>query len=116
MTRMAMAAFMLSGCAGNHFALNPASDEAGLIANLWWIMLGAATIIFIIVLALLLISILRGQGGQDRSLDQKKSRRRCHPADRAAFAGGGQHNGGQDQKQAGSSRTAPAVALLTAAL
>jgi cytochrome c oxidase subunit 2 len=78
--RPAIAAFLtagalLSGCSGNHSALNPASDAAERIASLWWIMLVGAAIIFFAVMALLLIGIARGRGERERSLDERNSLR-----------------------------------------
>jgi hypothetical protein len=51
---------LLSACGtSNHSALNPASGEADLIANLWWIMLAGGSVIFIAVIVLLLMGIKR---------------------------------------------------------
>ncbi len=49
----------LTGCAGAPSILQPASENAGTIANLIWVILGIATFVFVVVEALLIYAIVR---------------------------------------------------------
>ncbi|TPP05452.1 cytochrome c oxidase subunit II [Rhizobium glycinendophyticum] len=49
----------LGGCSGDLSALDPAGPYSSAIANLWWVMLGGATLIFALVITLFLLVIYR---------------------------------------------------------
>jgi len=53
---VAAAAVCLSGCAGDLSTLQPGGPAAGAIAQLWWIMLAGAAVLFIGVTAVLLVA------------------------------------------------------------
>ena len=50
----------LAACAGPRSILDPAGPSAEEIATLWWVMFGGAVAVWLLVLALLLITLLRG--------------------------------------------------------
>ncbi|WP_244474810.1 MULTISPECIES: cytochrome c oxidase subunit II [unclassified Rhizobium] len=60
----------MAGCSGDLSALDPAGPYAGAIANLWWVMLGGAALIFALVMTLFLLVIYRPGFGS--SLSQKR--------------------------------------------
>jgi cytochrome c oxidase subunit 2 len=65
-TRLGFAlVFLLSGCGGEpvQSTLHPAGPAAADIAWLWWVMCGAFTAVFVLVLVLLVIAIFRSSGG-----------------------------------------------------
>jgi cytochrome c oxidase subunit 2 len=49
----------ISGCGGKQSTVNPSSGQASQVADLWWAMLGAATIVFLGAIALLTIAARR---------------------------------------------------------
>jgi cytochrome c oxidase subunit 2 len=51
-----MAAFTLSGCAGDLSTLEPAGPAAAAIARLWWIMLAGSAVLFLGVGAVLVVA------------------------------------------------------------
>jgi cytochrome c oxidase subunit II len=51
--------FALAGCSGPLSTLDPAGPSAAAIATLWWIMLAGATLLFVLVLALLFAGFVR---------------------------------------------------------
>lgn len=50
---------LLSGCAGDLSALDPAGPAARSIARLWWVMLTGSAVLFALVLGLFLLALLR---------------------------------------------------------
>jgi cytochrome c oxidase subunit 2 len=74
-------ALLLGGCAEAPSALHPQGPAAERIATLWWIMLGVAAAIYVLVLALLGVALFR------RRSDDPDSERR--PASRQALILGG---------------------------
>ncbi|MBU0725971.1 MAG: cytochrome c oxidase subunit II [Alphaproteobacteria bacterium] len=57
----------LSGCAGNLSALDPAGPVSQSIAELWWAMLLVGALIFVLVMALVLLTMLRPGFGSSLS-------------------------------------------------
>jgi cytochrome c oxidase subunit 2 len=55
---------LLSGCASEASVLRPSGPAAARIANLWWLMLTLATIIFVAVIGLLLLALFRRRRGE----------------------------------------------------
>jgi len=51
----------LAGCNGALSTLDPAGPAAGSVASLWWIMLAGASVLFVLVMALLGLSYWRPQ-------------------------------------------------------
>ncbi len=74
---LAIACLVLGGCVGAQSALSPASDEAGRVALLTWILFGGAAVILLIVCVALYLAI----DGSDRA-------RRALGSDRAIRLGG----------------------------
>ncbi|MBW3623192.1 MAG: cytochrome c oxidase subunit II [Armatimonadetes bacterium] len=60
------AAFLLGGCEGDRIqsTLHPASEAAAKIAWLWWVMCGAFTAVFLLVMVLLLLGVYRRPSGE----------------------------------------------------
>jgi cytochrome c oxidase subunit 2 len=58
---------VLSGCAAETSILRPAGPAAARIADLWWLMLGLATVIFIGVIGLLLMALFRRRRADERT-------------------------------------------------
>ena len=54
-----LAALVLQACGGDLSALDPAGPAARSIASLWWAMLAGAAILFLLVIALFLLTLLR---------------------------------------------------------
>jgi cytochrome c oxidase subunit 2 len=52
---------LTAGCAGNPNALNPQGQGAAEISNLWWLMITLATLVSILVIALLVGTWVRGR-------------------------------------------------------
>jgi len=50
-----------AGCGGRQSTLDPRGPAAESIANLWWVMLAGATVIFIVVMAALLYAMFRSE-------------------------------------------------------
>ncbi|HEY4347515.1 MAG TPA: cytochrome c oxidase subunit II [Gaiellaceae bacterium] len=67
---------VLAGCGGNQNALDPHSSSEGKIADLWWVMLGAACVGFGVVVALLFAGWLR----RDRAFEGEGAERRATTA------------------------------------
>ncbi|XKH61093.1 cytochrome c oxidase subunit II [Halomonas sediminis] len=68
-------ATLLSGCSGSQSALNPAGSAADLIARLWWPALVVASLVTMLVLALLLVAIFRAhKKGAALPLSARQSR------------------------------------------
>jgi cytochrome c oxidase subunit 2 len=55
---------VLTGCSGNHSALNPQGPHAKLLANLIWTFTAVSAVVWILVVAVLLIAILRRGGAR----------------------------------------------------
>ena len=53
------AAVALAGCSGPLSTLDPAGPSAAAIATLWWLMLGGAMVLFVIVVGLFALAYLR---------------------------------------------------------
>ncbi|MBA2476376.1 MAG: cytochrome c oxidase subunit II [Actinobacteria bacterium] len=49
-------------CSSQQSTLDPASDSAGRIADLWWVMLVGSAVVFAVVTALVLVAVLRRRG------------------------------------------------------
>jgi cytochrome c oxidase subunit 2 len=66
-----LAALALGGCTSHASVLSPKGPAAARIAELWWIMLALATLIFVGVLGLLLLALFRRRdaAGQGRPAD-----------------------------------------------
>jgi cytochrome c oxidase subunit 2 len=60
------ASLVLAGCGSRQSTLDPEGPAASKIAELWWVMLAAATVIFGVVLALLLLGLLRRRARGER--------------------------------------------------
>ncbi|MBB1092970.1 cytochrome c oxidase subunit II [Rhodopseudomonas palustris] len=60
---VAATAMLLAGCAGPLSALDPAGPAAAAIAELWWVMLIGAAVLFALVMALLLWAFVRPSTG-----------------------------------------------------
>ena len=61
----ALATLFLGGCGGrDQSALSPHGDAAHKIADLWWVMLVASTLIFAVVLVLIVVAFLRRRGAE----------------------------------------------------
>ncbi len=58
------AALPLAGCTGDFSALDPAGPFAVAIADLWWLMLAGASVIFLAVLGLFLLILFRPGSGR----------------------------------------------------
>lgn len=56
---MLVMALLLAGCDGTPSALNPRGEGATSIANLWWIMLAIAVVVYIQVVSLLTLALTR---------------------------------------------------------
>ncbi|MBN9057445.1 MAG: cytochrome c oxidase subunit II [Rhizobiales bacterium] len=54
----------LAGCTGDLSALDPAGPFAAAIADLWWLMLAGAAVIFLVVLGLFLLVLFRPGPGR----------------------------------------------------
>ncbi|HEX5688886.1 MAG TPA: hypothetical protein VFX76_02740, partial [Roseiflexaceae bacterium] len=78
---LACGAFLLVGCAETPSALSPAGPAAERIATLWWVMLGVAAAIYLLVLALLYLALRRKREPDPESIK--------HPADGRRFIVGG---------------------------
>lgn len=63
---LALLALALAGCPAEHpqSALHPASQEAGRIARLWWVMLGVYGAVTLATFALLAAALLRRRGAE----------------------------------------------------
>ncbi|UNK42750.1 cytochrome c oxidase subunit II [Luteimonas sp. S4-F44] len=61
---MALSGLALAGCAGPQSALDPAGPAAAQIAFGWWLMAGAFTVVWALVLALLWRALRRREAGQ----------------------------------------------------
>jgi cytochrome c oxidase subunit II len=55
----------LSGCTGPFSTLDPAGPAAAAIAEIWWVMLTGATVLFLLVVALLAVAFLRPEAGRN---------------------------------------------------
>lgn len=60
-------ALPLAGCTGDLSALDPAGPFAAAIADLWWLMLAGASVIFLAVLGLFLLILFRPGSGRQVS-------------------------------------------------
>ena len=56
---------LLGGCSGALSTLDPAGPASAAIANLWWVMLAGAAVIFVLVMVLLAIGLRRRPSEQD---------------------------------------------------
>lgn len=63
---------MLAGCEKNLSTVHPAGPAAAIIAELWWIMLMGATLIFVLVMVLLGLSLRRPAGSAHVASEQKR--------------------------------------------
>ncbi|MDP3527390.1 MAG: cytochrome c oxidase subunit II [Hoeflea sp.] len=50
---------VLGGCSGSYSALDPAGPHAQTIAQLWWVMLGGAAVLFVLVMVLFVLTLFR---------------------------------------------------------
>ena len=53
-----LGATLLAGCTGDLSALDPAGPSAASIARLWWVMLAASALLFLLVMGLLFVAII----------------------------------------------------------
>lgn len=74
---------VLAGCGDRSSSLDPAGSGAGEIERLWWVLLGATLVPFVVVLGLLAIALLR------RGRDDDSSPFLGRLTDRQLIAGGG---------------------------
>ena len=63
-----------SQSAAGQSILEPATDSARRVADLWWLMFWMGTVIFVVVMLLLLYAVARGRGGKADSDLSNKSR------------------------------------------
>jgi cytochrome c oxidase subunit 2 len=59
-----VAVCLLSACSGQQSALDVRGPAAARIADLWWLMLGVATAVYLVVVALLILLLLRRRRGE----------------------------------------------------
>ncbi len=73
---LALAFALLAGCHPGHrqSALHPASDAAGNIATLWWVMFGVLAASFVLVMVLLYLAIMRKPAAHPEA-EQRRTRR-----------------------------------------
>ena len=55
---------LLAGCAGAPSLLDTRGPQAARIADLWWLMLGLATVVFVLVVGLLAVALFRRRADQ----------------------------------------------------
>jgi putative membrane protein len=69
-----LSAGLVAGCAGQQAALAPQSAQAAQIAQLWWGMLIAGSLILLAVMVLLAIALQRGRLHEPQPLTRRQSR------------------------------------------
>jgi heme/copper-type cytochrome/quinol oxidase subunit 2 len=62
----------LAGCEERLSAVHPAGPAADIIATLWWVMLGGAAAIFLLVAVLLVLAFRRGEGPADAGAESRR--------------------------------------------
>lgn len=63
---------VLAGCEERLSAVHPAGPAADIIATLWWVMLGGAAAIFLLVAVLLALAFRRGEGPSGEAADRRR--------------------------------------------
>jgi cytochrome c oxidase subunit II len=91
---LSAASLPLGGCAGAPSALEPRGIRAAAIADLWWIMLAVATVVYVVVIALLLVALFRPRsepvgGSRRRGVAARATARLSSFAGMALVVGGG---------------------------